>query len=184
MATPRKPIKKIADDLAKMAAQLVADRLRPLIQSETLKRSMYVMKEKRSGSYRIVFPYYWAIYYHNGRDTVEAAPGHYLIYFRDPRNDPRLRGGYPKNKKDVKKLSSAQFRFGLKMNRKLQKAGGGPMDYMVLAKSVGPARPHPFIKEALGRFPVKILRQVAIKFHQTVQSIIPSGKKVIRVRWG
>lgn len=183
-AKPRRAIKKIADELGKQAAQLVFDRLKPFVTSAALRRSMYVMKEKRSGSYRIVFPQFWAIYYHNGRDAITAAPGKFLVYFPDPRNDPRLKAGYPTLKKQVRHLTAAQFAFGVKMNKKLEKQGRGTMAYMVFTRHVGPARAHPFIKEALGRFPANILRQVGIKFHQTVQDLVPKGKKTLRVKWG
>lgn len=181
---PRRAIKQIADDLAKKAAQLVFDRLKTFVTSATLRRSMYVMKEKRSGGYRIVFPQFWAIYYHNGRGAITAEPGHFLVYFVDPRNDPRLKAGYPTLKRQVRHLSAAQFAFGVKMNKKLEKEGRGPMAYMVFTRHVGPSKAHPFIKQALARFPTNILRQVGIKFHQTVQDLIPKGKKTLRVKWG
>lgn len=94
------------------------------------------------GSVAVQTPFYWAQYYHDGRGAFRARPGHKLVYFKDPKKDPRLRGGrYPERLSDVRKLTSAQF------YRLLRDRSSG----MVVRQSVGPAAGDPFFVRAARR---------------------------------
>lgn len=85
----------------------------------------------------IEVPFYWAVYYHDGRGPITARPGKYLAFFKDPDKDPRIPGrNYPVRSADVRTLreaiSKAEF-------RRLVDSGE-----LILAKRVGPAKAHPF----------------------------------------
>ena len=60
---------------------------------------------------------YWAFAYHYGRK--EARPkGERLVWFADPRQDPRNSGGYPTRSKP-RKLTAAEVRKFVEINRRV-----------------------------------------------------------------
>lgn len=69
--------------------------------------------------------YFWAEWYHDGRKAVKAKEGKWLAFWPNvPKAlDPRLRGGYPRKKSQVKKLrdvmSTEQFKSELASGRLL-----------------------------------------------------------------
>lgn len=91
---------------------------------------------------RLNVPYYWAEWYHNGRSAInlngsDKGP---MVYFRDPKKDPRIKGGYPVSASDVKplRLSSSQY-------WRLRDSGE-----LIATMRVGPTRPHPFFADSGG----------------------------------
>ena len=60
----------------------------------------------------IVVPHYWALYVHDGRRApVRAQRGGFLIWFKDPKDDPRLIGGVtPERASQLRHLSAGEFR--------------------------------------------------------------------------
>lgn len=85
-------------------------------------------------------PYYWAVYIEAGRGPVRPRTKKYLVWFRQPSLDPRLAGGYPKRREDIRRLTKAQFLAGLEANFILRQDGLEP--YMLytegpIAKSLG-----------------------------------------------
>lgn len=95
-------------------------------------RSMKRTVQAESSAIRVVLsvPYFWAKYLHKGRRAIVAN----IIYFDPLRLDPRLIGGYPISKNQVKHLSASEF-FRLRMT---------PGSGMIVRRFVGPARPRPF----------------------------------------
>jgi hypothetical protein len=91
------------------------------------------------GSAALYTPYYWAKYFHDGRGPVRARPGHYLVFFLDPRDDPRTSFGtkFPVRRSDVRHLSRDEFL------RLLGTPG------MIITKEVRGALGQPFFTEPL-----------------------------------
>lgn len=110
--------------LAHQLAELAAAKARPLVasKSRTLGRLLRVVdyppsrNKARSAAY---IPHYWAIYVHDGRGTFAAPAGKYLIWFRDPRNDPRHRGNYVERLSEKRTLTKQDFEFWLGENRRV-----------------------------------------------------------------
>lgn len=117
--------------------------------------SFYIQKIDQAGGVgKIVVPYFWAEYVHNGRGPVRAKPGHYLVFFPDKRDDPRTDGGtsYPVTRAQARspswRLSASDFQRFLEINRERRAQGRNPI--MIVTKSVGPApRKRPFFTEGL-----------------------------------
>lgn len=89
--------------------------------SKQLRRSMFIKiteEAKRVSRGVIRSPQYWSIYYHIGRANfppIRASSASYLVWFKNPRDDPRLTNGqYPMYRSQIKSLSSliskAEFR--------------------------------------------------------------------------
>ena len=87
----------------------------------------------------VLTDFYWAIYYHDGRGPIRARPGKFLVFFRDPDDDPRINGAarnYPRRSSDIQRLNLSKGEF----NRLLRSGR------MVATKRVGPADAHPFFE--------------------------------------
>jgi len=81
---------------------------------------------------------YWAVYFHDGRGPISKRRGR-LVWFKDRREDPRLRGGRtPDRAKDLRRLTAEQFR-----EARLA-------DKIYVRRSVGPVSPTPFFSNTGG----------------------------------
>ena len=126
-------------------------RAKKWIPSRTLEKALRIKQAvTRPGrGAQLFIPHYWALYAHDGRRGFTAiGPRKFLVFFADPRNDPRTDGGrdYPVRVSQVKKLTKAQFDKGMRINRQREKQGEPPFSYMKVLKSVGPARGTPFFE--------------------------------------
>lgn len=65
---------------------------------------------------KINSPHYWSKFYHDGRGPSRGNP--ILVWFRNPRNDPRNRGGkYPVRESDRRRLTKAEFQKWSRVNQ-------------------------------------------------------------------
>lgn len=99
------------------------------------------------GLVTVEVPFYWAVYYHDGRGPVRARPGHKIVYFKDPNDDPRINGAarnYPVRAAQIRRLSKKQFYRFLKSGK------------LVAVDKVGSAEAHPFFTEGLRNFKNRI----------------------------
>lgn len=98
---------------------------RRAINSRTLREHLDLFVDA-VGEAVLNVPHYWAVHYHDGRGPVKARPGHKLVWFANPEEDPRLTGGYPKEKADVRRLTRAQFQNALRRNLQARRQGKAP----------------------------------------------------------
>lgn len=107
-------------------------------QALSIRRSLTIQEEPPNAGgavARVVTPYYWATYYHDGRGPIRAKPGKFLVYFKDPDRDPRHSFSarrYPERVSDIRRLTKAQFYEALAKGE------------LIVVKRVGPAPAHPF----------------------------------------
>lgn len=107
-----------------------------------------VVADEHEGLGEVFTEYYWALYYHDGRGSIRARPGKFLVFFRDPDDDPRISGtarDYPRRAAENRRLrlSKAEFRSLLKSKR------------LIATKRVGPASAHPFFERGYARLQSK-----------------------------
>lgn len=95
----------------------------------------------------LTIPHYWAIYVHDGRGPVRPVRRSWLVWFTNPRDDPRLRGGYPVRESDIIRLTRDEFQQGLEENRARAAAGLPP--YMIVTKYSGPTAPNRFFEDLI-----------------------------------
>ena len=72
----------------------------------SLKKAMTASYRKIPRGHQIIvhIPHYWAEYYHDGSGPVSMPKGRYMVWFRNPKDDPRLKGGYPIKRSDKRSL--------------------------------------------------------------------------------
>lgn len=141
---PRKfPIADAKQRLLAELGLLAQKQARSKIKSETLRHELFVKLFPQTNEVVVGVPHYWAIYYHDGRGPVRAKPGHFLVYFKDPADDPRIKAGYPVRASDIIHLTRDQFLEALAQNK------------LIVTRSVGPAAPHPFFTDGMKSFPEK-----------------------------
>ena len=110
----------------------VESRAKGLLRSTTLRNSLFYRADYGARKLEIVIPYYWAEFYLNGHGVIYSDKGRdkgFMVWFADPKDDPRLRGGPPRSRADRKKLTKRQWEIGLEINRERRANGQPPFMY-------------------------------------------------------
>jgi len=144
---PRRNELPLADAMTRLLAEIgrrAAAQAKSKLDSQTLKDSLSIELVPQAKTVTVGVPHYWAIYYHDGRGPIQAKPGHWLVYFKDPANDPRIARGYPERAADIVRLTREQFYHSLKAGE------------LIVTKRVGPAAPHPFFTRGMDGFQDKV----------------------------
>lgn len=129
------------------------------VRSQTVERSLQT-RLLDFGRVAVETPFYWAVYYHDGRGPVRARPGHKLVYFRSPDLDPRIPNRrYPVRASEIRRLSKSQF------YKLLRNPGSG----MIVRDRVGPAPGDPFFTRAGRRFRTDARRVAGRAFQDHVR---------------
>lgn len=99
----------------------------------------------------VSIPHFWAVYVHDGRKAPFGPKrGSFLIWWKDPTKDPRLRGGVtPKRASQLRRLTPRQFREALRDNARAINEGREPP--VVITRRVRKATPpSPFFSNEAG----------------------------------
>lgn len=92
-------------------------RVSPKIPSRQLTAALEAIELSNSAGV-LHIPHYWAAYVHDGRPPVTPQTATFLVWFRNPHNDPRYKGGkYPVYKSDIRRLTEAEFKKWVLVNR-------------------------------------------------------------------
>lgn len=119
------------------------------VGSTTLKRAMQLLVNVSKQEARLYIPHYWALYYHDGHGTITPKRARKLVFFDNPKDDPRLDNGKtPEREAQVGRLTKQQYQDGIKRNRK--RAARGQRPFMYVVDSVGPTPGDPFFDRASG----------------------------------
>jgi hypothetical protein len=125
--------------------------VRPKIPSKTLRRGLLFFPTSEVLGY-VYLPHYWALYVHDGRGPFRMPAGSVMCWFRDPSNDPRLRGfggQTPPRKIQLPRLTKSQFEFWLEENRRAIERGDQPP--MIVTKQINkPTKATPFFSNEPG----------------------------------
>jgi hypothetical protein len=134
--------------LAFKLATAARKQARARVRSQRIAESME-LRVLDFGKVAVHVPYYWAVYYHDGRGPIRAKKGHKLVFFKNPDDDPRINGparNYPKRAADIRRLSARQFYRFLREGK------------IYAVDSVKRARGDPFFTRGLKSFPNKARR--------------------------
>lgn len=141
MFDSKKILRRILQDLGDRELRLV----RKSIGSKTLRAAIRLIVDESKERADLFIPHYWAVYYHDGRGAFGPDRARKLVFFDDPKDDPRIKGGRPVRESDVQRLTKDQYREGLRRNQERAARGGRPFMYVV--DSVGPSAPRPFFSK-------------------------------------
>jgi len=94
---------ELHDRIAQAIGQRALQRVKGFIESRTLRAALRL--QKRDGRWWLGVPHYWAVYYHDGRGPSLARPNLFLIWYWDPRDDPRHHGNYPVRAVQIRRLN-------------------------------------------------------------------------------
>lgn len=120
-------------------------RVRGAIGSSTLRRALELIVEENLYRARLFIPHYWAVYYHDGAAPFGPLTASVLVFFDDPRDDPRIASGYPVRASEIRRLTREEYENGLEINR--ERMANGDRPFMFVVKNVGPHAAHPFFDE-------------------------------------
>jgi len=157
---------RLLEQIGRIAVRIA----RSQIQSETLKDSLFIELRPSTDQVVVGVPHYWAVYYHDGRGPIRAKPGKWLVYFKDPSEDPRIQRGYPERAADIVRLTREQFYEAL--NR----------DQLIVTKSVGPAEGHPFFTRGMSSLSGEVGPVAANMLGEMLLAAVPSEKDRIDIR--
>lgn len=159
--TPEQFLDSLMERLALLGLQRSRRYIRPT--SKTLARGLTVRKDG-PGKYVITVPHYWAIMVHNGRRPFSKQQ--LMVWYKNPSQDPRTRGGYPVRVRDRRRLTKAQFQSALRagrlvLTRRITKAtpakpflsnepGGGMAGFKDDANRIGAKEVRKLVKQSLG----------------------------------
>ena len=148
MAQTVRQFKKL---LIRKMARAAYNKAKPLIPSRTLRNALHIKYKEAGDSYiaYLQIPHYWALYVHDGRAAFGPRKAQVLVWFRNPRDDPRTSGGHPVRAADIRRLSKDEFYEGVRRNRAMGATPGNPFPYMVIARWRGGDKPVPFFSEGL-----------------------------------
>jgi hypothetical protein len=148
----------------------------PKIPSAALRRSLTSrIEETLEGMLAVLsIPHYWAIYLHDGRGPIEKGPTDgFLVFFKNPEEDPRIAGGYPVRASDIRRLTKAQWQEGLRRNRDHLRNGGDIFDVpMIVVKRVGPAQGAFWFTQGMAGFDIEAGAIISARFDAYIQDII------------
>lgn len=137
-------LRSLAQDITRDAYQYAHPNVRKV--SNTLAQFMKMeMVSEREGLIvsALSVPHYWAGILHFGRGPVSPQAASVLVWFRNPRDDPRYPGGvYPQRKSQIRKLTKGQWDFWVAQNR-LARANNLP-EPMIVRRWSGGTKPRPF----------------------------------------
>ncbi len=194
-------------NLIKKMARRAAAIVRPLIPSRTLRRALRISQPQEitktkeesaldalfSGprpstvsrlSVHLTIAHYWALYVHDGRAGFGPLRAQVLVWFRNPRDDPRHKGttDYPVRAADIRRLTREEFYEGVKINRALG-SKDNPFPYMVIAKWRGGDRPHRFFSEGLAGLGSKLTPLVETEMDRFIRSNLFSDTDKVTARF-
>jgi hypothetical protein len=147
-----------------------ASRVRQLIGSRTLREALEVRVDAPLGLAELFIPHYWAVYYHDGRGPLVPVNATKLVFFSDPRDDPRLIAGYPVRATDIVRLTKEDYQLGLQENARRRLAGEPP--FMIVVDAVGPAKPKPFFEDLARGAADRADNLVLAEFDAFVQDLV------------
>lgn len=113
--------KHLLPDLAEELSKKGYQKAVVSIRSRQLRRSLS-RQNVAPGSWVLHIPQYWAVYLNDGRGPVVPRKASFLVWFRNPKNDPRLNAGRsPIRLAETRRLSKAQFQYWAAKNREIIK---------------------------------------------------------------
>lgn len=101
MAAPL-TVQVVRDNIAAIMGRRATAKVRAAVDSRTLRDSLRL--QKRGNKWWLGVPHYWAVYYHDGRSPALAAPQRWLVWYPNPKDDPRHRGNYPVRATQIRRL--------------------------------------------------------------------------------
>lgn len=138
MAESRGILRRVLEEVGRAEME----RVREQIGSKTLRAALRLIVNESEQRADLFIPHYWAIYYHDGRGSVHPVTARKLVFFDDPRDDPRA--PTPERESQVRRLTKDTYRRGLEINKERRARGLRPFMYVV--DSVGPSKPRPFFE--------------------------------------
>ena len=115
--------------------------------SKTLRKSMYIIGIRNGvgGQFHCVIhvPQYWAKMYHQG--TNAKLGNKFLVVFRDPKKDPRIKRGYPVTKDDIKSFWDMPVAWRYWKKKYDEAVENHTTPPMIITRSMAGNKPHPFM---------------------------------------
>lgn len=114
--------------------------------------------------------YYWARWVNDGRGPVTAPPGKVLLFYEDPRDDPRIRSDYPRKPEKVKNLTKRQVQKGFEEEK------------LIAAEAVGSAPALRFLEDGIRKTRAELPGKLKELIQKDVRKLLRRSRNKITVR--
>ncbi len=99
-------LREIKEDISRVLSNAANARVRRFTPSQTLRDALRVVRDGQR--WFVGVPHYWAVYYHDGRATSRSTrPNGFLVWYKNPKDDPRHRGNFPVRASQLRSLRQA-----------------------------------------------------------------------------
>lgn len=174
---------------------------RPRVPSATLRKAMEVVVTRTAtvsagrlsaGTPNAAFvriPHYWAIYLHDGTDSLLRAPTlrgkSVYVFFARRRDDPRIRGGYPVRASQARSLTRQEYQNGLLENARRRARKQPP--FMYVFKVLKASHPRPGARwfdnrQGMAGFPAEGASIILKRFDNLARSLLLNDKQTAKIR--
>lgn len=160
----------LVNDFSRLFANMAAQRVRRFVESTTLRDALRV--ERVGGKWFVGVPHYWAVYYHDGRRAAQSNRDNgFLVWYKNPQDDPRHGGTFPVRASQLRSLKQA----GISLERLRADIDSGRA---VIARYSPRSRRRvagkPFFKQGLTGFFRSGVRQLATaEFRKKLRAALP-----------
>lgn len=175
-------VEEFYERLLTKLGEMALRQVEPQIPSNTLRDALQLEVSTSLLKPRAVLylPHYWAVWVHDGRGPVSPKERTWLVWFQNPKDDPRTGGGrnYPVRAADAARLTKAQWEDGLAENARRRAAGQEP--YMIVTKHSGPVRPpesFAFFEAGMEQFAARAGPVVREEFERFIRSKVPARQE-------
>lgn len=144
-------------DLSNRAMTLIGRaalrKARVAIPSKTLKRACSFVPGPGVNRFavesrgKLTIPHYWAVIVHDGRKRVSMPPGRFLIWYKNPRNDPR----FPGRSTPARLAARLSFRDLYSTKAEFKARIKKDRDKLIISRTSGPVAANPFFGNEPGQ---------------------------------
>lgn len=161
----------VVRDILEAVGQAEIARVRRSIPSRTLRAALRLVIDESRNRAHLFIPHYWAVYLHDGRDGFGPRSAKKLVFFDNPKDDPRIRGARaPERASQLRRLSRREYQKGLEINNERRRRGQRP--YMYVVDSVGPATGSKFFDKLGAGSAVRNAPLIARVFDAHIQDML------------
>lgn len=154
--------------IARAMRDAISDKVKPSVFGRLKKSFRFIVTEKGVTLFSL---YYWARFVNDGRGAVYAETGRKLLFFIDPRDDPRIAGDYPRRPGEGRSIPKAEFRSLLRRG------------LAVLRDSVGPTTGQRFLERGIPVARKAIPAELRKMVRGETRRLIRRGRNKITVRF-
>ena len=141
------------------------------IPSRTLSAAVELIVEESRLRSRLFIPHYWAVYVHDGHRAIHPTTASKLVFFDNPKDDPRRKGARkPERFSQERRLTKQEYQLGLQINK--ERADRGQRPFMFVVSMTKPQIGKPFFDRMATKSSQRVGKAALKAFDKEMQNLI------------